>query len=70
MIVSRSRKMHPQSPTLTIFGTVLNESDNLDILEVIFDTMMTFEKYRRYVFREVSHVKTWFLEEILGSITS
>ena len=27
MIVSRSRKMHPQSPPLTIGGTVLKESD-------------------------------------------
>ena len=33
MIVSRSRKMHPQSPPLTIDGTVLKESDDLDILE-------------------------------------
>ena len=27
MIVSRSRTMHPQSPALTICGTVLKESD-------------------------------------------
>ena len=32
MIVSRSRTMHPQSPPLTINGTVLKESDDLDIL--------------------------------------
>ena len=32
MIVSRSRTMHPQSPPLTIGGTVLKESDNLVIL--------------------------------------
>ena len=32
MIVSRSRAMHPQSPPLTIDGTVLKESDDLDIL--------------------------------------
>ena len=32
MIVSRSRKMHPQSPSLTIGGTVLNESDDLVML--------------------------------------
>ena len=31
MIVSRSRTMHPQSPPLTIDGTVLKESDDLDI---------------------------------------
>ena len=29
MIVSRSRTMHPQSPPLTINGTVLKESDDL-----------------------------------------
>ena len=44
MIVSRSRTMHPQSPALTIEGTVLKESDDLVILEVIFDSKMTFEK--------------------------
>ena len=33
MIVSRSRTMHPQSPPLTIDGTVLKESDDLDVLE-------------------------------------
>ena len=31
MIVSRSRTMHPQSPLLTIGGTVLKESDDLVI---------------------------------------
>ena len=32
MIVSRSRTIHSQSPTLTIDGTVLEESDDLVIL--------------------------------------
>ena len=32
MIVSRSRTIHPQSPPLTIGGTVLKESDDLLIL--------------------------------------
>ena len=32
IIVSRSRTMHPQSPTLTIGGTVLKESVDLVIL--------------------------------------
>ena len=32
MIVSRLRAMHPQSPPLTISGTVLKESDDLVIL--------------------------------------
>ena len=37
IIVSRFRTMHPQSPALTIGGTVLKESDNLVILGVTFD---------------------------------
>ena len=41
--------MHPQSPPSTIGGTVLNESDNLDILGVTFDSKMTFEKHLRSV---------------------
>ena len=32
IIVCRSGKMHPQSPPLTIGGTVLQESDDLVIL--------------------------------------
>ena len=36
VIVSRSRRMHPQSPPLTIGGTVLKESDDLVILGVTF----------------------------------
>ena len=38
MIDSRSRTMHPQSPALTIGGTVLKESDDLVILGVTFDS--------------------------------
>ena len=30
MIVSRSCTLHPQSPTVTIGGTVLKESDDLN----------------------------------------
>ena len=44
MIVSRSRTMHPP---LTIDGTVLKESDDLDILGVTFDSKLTFEKHVR-----------------------
>ena len=40
MIVSRSRTMHPQSPPLTIDGTLPKESDDVDILEVTFDSKM------------------------------
>ena len=54
MIVSRSRTMHPQSPPLTIVGTVLKESDDLVILGVTFDSKMTFEKHLRSVSRAAS----------------
>ena len=53
-IVSRSRTMHPQSHPLTIDGTVLKESDDLDILGVTFDSKLTFEKYLRSVSRAAS----------------
>ena len=45
MIVSRSCTMHPQSPPLTIGGTVLKKSDDLVILGVTFDSKLTFEKH-------------------------
>ena len=54
MIVSRSRTMHPQSPTFTIGGTVLNEPDDLDILGETFDSKITFEEQLRSVFRAAS----------------
>ena len=54
MIVSRSRTMHPQSPALTIGGTVLKESDDLVILGVTFDSKMTVEKHLRSVSRAAS----------------
>ena len=54
MIVSRSRTMHPQSPPLTIDGTVLKESNDLDILGVTFDSKFTFEKHLRSVSRAAS----------------
>ena len=38
-IFSRSRTMYPQSPSLTIGGTVLKESADLDILGVTFDSI-------------------------------
>ena len=37
--------MHPQSPALTIGGTVLKESDDLVIFGVAFDSTMTFQKH-------------------------
>ena len=50
IIVSRSRTIHPQSPSLTIGGTVLKESDDLVGLGVTFDSNMS------------SFSKTWYLE--------
>ena len=37
MIVFRSHTVRPQSPQLTIGGTVMKESDDLDILGGIFN---------------------------------
>ena len=51
MIVSRSRTMHPSHLPLTIGGIVLEESDDLVILGVTFDSKMTFEKHLRSVSR-------------------
>ena len=46
--------MYPQSPPFIIGGTVLKESDDLVILEVTFDSKMTFEKHHRSVSRTAS----------------
>ena len=54
MIASRSGTMHPQSPPLTIGGTVLKESDSFVSLGVAFDSKMTFEKHLRSVSRAAS----------------
>ena len=54
MIVSRSSTMHPQPPSLTIDGTVLKESVDLDILGVAFDSKFTFQKHLRSVSRAAS----------------
>ena len=43
-----SRTMHPPPP-LTIDGTVLKESDGLDMLGVTFDSKMTIENHLRSV---------------------
>ena len=66
MIVSRSLTMHPQSPPLTIGGTVLKESDDLVILRVTFDSKMTFESSLSF---QSSFAKTWYLEEVLASVS-
>ena len=67
MIVSRSCTMHPQSPPLTIDGTVLKESDDQDILGVTFDSKLTFEKHLTLGLQS-SFSKTWYLEEVLACI--
>ena len=54
MILSKSRMMHSQSPPFTINGTLLNETDDLDIFCVTFDSKMTIEKHHRSVFREAA----------------
>ena len=46
--------MQPQSPPLTIGGTVPKESDDLVILLVTIDSKMTFEKHLRSVSRAAS----------------
>ena len=56
--------MHPQSPALTIGGTLLQESDDLVILGVTFDSKMTFEMHLRSVSRAASQLlgilkKSW-----------
>ena len=52
--------MHRVTPdiiqhTSTKIGTVLKESDDLDILGVTFDSKLTFEKHLRSVSRAASH---------------
>ena len=49
-----SRRIHPQSPPLTIDGIVLKESEDLDILGVTFDSKLTFEKHLHSVSRAAS----------------
>ena len=54
MIVSRSPISYHELPLLAIGGTVLKDSVDLDILGVIFDSKMTFEKHLRSVSRAAS----------------
>ena len=59
--------MHPQSPTLTIGGTALKESDDLVILGVTFDSKITFEIHLLSIGFQSSFSKTWYLDEVLAS---
>ena len=54
MIVSRSCTMQPQSPPLTIGGTLLKESEDTVLLGVTFDAKLTFEKHLLLVSRAAS----------------
>ena len=66
MMVSRPRTMHPQSLPLTIGGTVLKDSDELDKLEVKFNSKITFQ--RHFCSFRSSFSKTLYLEEVLAII--
>ena len=57
--------MLPQSHPLILGGTVLRESDDLDILGVTFDSKMTFEMHLRSVSIAATQMH---LEEVLASI--
>ena len=64
--------MHPQSPQLTIGGTVLKESDDLVTLGMTFDSKMTFEKHLRSVSRTASQRlgilrKSWLVFFLIAS---
>ena len=64
MIVVRSRTMHPMSLPLTIGLTVLQESDDLHILGVKFDSKTTLMRHLRSVSRAASQrlgilTKSW-----------
>ena len=78
MIASRSRTMHPQSPALTIGGTLLKT--DLAMLGVAFDSKIPFEKHLRSVSRAASKRlgilrKSWhvfqecFLGDTLGVLS-
>ena len=65
MIVSRSHTMHPQSPALTIDGTVLKESGDLVILiDIRFHDDFCEASSLGF---QCSFSKDWYLE-VLASI--
>ena len=65
----------PQSPPLTINGTVMKDSDDLDILGVTFDSNVTFVKHLHSVTRAASQIhctlrKSWrvvMIDRFLGN---
>ena len=52
--MARSHTMHPQSPPLTVGGSVLKEPEDHDILGVTFDSKMKFWKHLHAVSRAAS----------------
>ena len=66
MIVSRSRKLHHQSPPLTIGRTALKESRDLGIFGVTFVSLMTFGKHFRSGFLSILS-KAWYLVKVPAS---
>ena len=59
LIVSRSRKVHPQLTPLTLDGTVLKESADLVILGVTFDAKMF----------QCCSSEAWYHEKVQASIS-
>ena len=49
------RTMHPESPPLTVGGTVLNKSDDPDVFGLTFDSKKAFQNHFRSVSRIASH---------------
>ena len=60
IIVSRSRTMHPQSAQSSIGGTMLKDSDSIDIFRVTSDSKITFEKHLHSVSRAASQMHGFF----------
>ena len=46
---------------------MLKESDEIDVLEVTYDSQMIYEKHHRSVSIAASK-KAWYLEEVLANI--
>ena len=68
MIVSWLRTVHPLSPPLTIGGTVLKESDDLDICIGSDNSFQNDFLEASSLDFQSSFSKAWYLEEVLSSI--
>ena len=69
MILSRSRAVHPQFTTLTLYGTVLKESADLAVLGVMFDAKMTFGKHLNSFCFQCCSSEAWYHEKVLVGIS-